>query len=541
MNNNLHTLFFEVTSRCNAFCDHCGSRCTAEQKDELSAEDFKKVLDSVKKHYGTKTIMLNVTGGEPLIRKDLFDITAHADKIGFKWGLVTNGTLITDEVIKKMKKTHMSTITISLDGMEKTHDEFRHIPGGFNKIITAIEKLVKEDFIEHIQVTFIANKNNINELPEVYRLLSMMGINSLRISGVDPIGRAKDNKLISLNKDEYNYLFDFMKKHHGSKLPVVWSCAHYFGDREDIVGRFTCTTGKSVGSVLSNGDIFACPNIPRKKELIQGNVLKDDFCDIWDNKFEFFRNPERTKAKKCESCYHWEKCKGDSLHTFDFETKTPQFCYADIFEKNSKNRKANKNSKKKEDKDTSKIILDDLKRKYGSMEAKIIEPVTPKSDSKKVIFSPTATNELMQYFHFGEKHPSNMYEQQVALIGNKIGDSFLIKFVVPSILYNRARNMATMDEFCIKQVLDEVDIINENINKSDSKYQDEFGKVQFLGFAHSHPQDAAFKFSVHDSKNHQDFVKRFGNFVAVLINPQKEKIVCFTEENAVQATLTLLQ
>ena len=74
----LHTLFFEVTSRCNALCDHCGSRCTASKKDELSPETFKKVLDDVAKNFGTKAIMLNITGGEPLMRKDLFEITGYA-------------------------------------------------------------------------------------------------------------------------------------------------------------------------------------------------------------------------------------------------------------------------------------------------------------------------------------------------------------------------------------------------------------------------------------------------------------------------------
>ena len=65
------------------------------------------------------------------------------------------------EVISKMKETHMSTITISLDGMKKTHEEFRHVPGSFDRIISAIERIKKDDFVEHIQVTFIATKNNI--------------------------------------------------------------------------------------------------------------------------------------------------------------------------------------------------------------------------------------------------------------------------------------------------------------------------------------------------------------------------------------------
>ena len=531
----LHTLFFEVTSRCNALCDHCGSRCTASKRDELSSQDFKKVLDNVAENFGTKAIMLNITGGEPLMRKDLFEITEYADSLGFKWGLVTNGMLITDDVISKMKETHMSTITISLDGMQKTHEEFRHVPGCFNRIISAIEKLKDSDFIEHIQVTFIATKNNIYELPEVYRLLSMLEIDSLRISGIDPIGRAKENEHLMLNREEYVYLFDFMKKHRTSPLPVVWSCTHYFGNTENTIDptgkKFKCDTGIHVASVLSNGDIFGCPNIPRRQELIQGNVLKDDFCEVWKNNFEFYRDPNRTKAKQCEGCEYWNYCKGDSFHTFDFETNTPQFCYKKFL--------AEKVDLAKPVDVSYENIIASLVQKNGTMQHLTVKPSTFKAN-KTVIITPQATKDLFDFFHYGECHPSNLYEQQVALVGNNFGNISLVKFIVPAILYNRAGNMATMDDFCISQIMDEVSIINENILKSDLIYQDSFGNVEFIGFAHSHPEETDFRFSIHDANNHKDFVKQYGNFLSIILNPQKKKIVCFSGPDCVQSNLILL-
>lgn len=532
----LHTLFFEVTSRCNALCDHCGSRCTASLGDELSPDDFKKVLDNVAENFGAKAIMLNITGGEPLMRKDLFEITGYADKLGFKWGLVTNGMLITDDVIGKMKETNMSTITISLDGMKKTHEEFRHVPECFDRIIRSIEKLKAGNFIEHIQVTFIATKNNIYELPEVYRLLSMLDIDSLRISGIDPIGRAKDNEHLMLNKEEYIYLFNFMKEHQTSSLPVVWSCTHYFGNTENTIDptgkKFHCYTGIHVASVLSNGDIFGCPNIPRRKELIQGNVLKDDFCEVWKNKFEFYRNPNRTKAKQCEDCEYWNYCKGDSFHTFDFETNTPQFCYKKFF-----GGEIAENAEKVEISYES--IIASLIQKNGEMHYIKVKPSTFEA-KKTVIFTPQATKDLFGFFHYGECHPSNLYEQQVALIGNNLGKISLIKYIVPAILFNRAGNMATMNDFCINQIMDEVSIINENILKSDLIYQDSYGRVDFIGFAHSHPQETDFRFSVHDAQNHKDFVKQYGTFLSIILNPQKKKIVCFSDEDCVQTKLILL-
>lgn len=530
----LHDLFLEVTSRCNAFCDHCGSRCTADQKEELPAETFKNVLDSVAKHFGTKDIMINVTGGEPLMRKDLFEITGYADKLGFKWGLVTNGMLITDEVIEKMKKTHMSTISISLDGLKLTHEKFRHVPGCFDKIITAIQKLKKEDFIEHIQVTFIVTKKNIIELPEVYRLLNMLEIDSLRISGIDPIGRAKDNKDLMLDQGDYEWLFDFIKDNKNSSLPVVWSCTHYFGHTDDTLDstgkKFACYTGIHVASILSNGDIFGCPNIPRRKELIQGNVLKDDFCNVWRKKFEFYRNPNRTRALQCENCEYWKYCKGDSFHTFDFETNTPQFCYKKFFSK--------KESLKRINKMQVRDIILELNKKNGAMQYITIKPANFVAE-KTAMITPQATDDLLNFFHYGECHPSNLYEQQAALIGNKIGSIFLVKYIVPVILYNRASNMAVMDEFCMKQVDNEISIINENISKSDFVYQDSFGDVEFLGFAHSHPQETELRYSIYDTENHKYFAERFGDFLSIIINPQNNEMLCFAGKDIKQATLTL--
>lgn len=532
----LYTLFLEVTSQCNALCDHCGSRCTASKKEELSLENFKKVLEDVKSEFGTKSIMLNITGGEPLMRKDLFELTGYASRLGFKWGLVTNGMLITDEVIQKMKETHMSTITISLDGMKKTHEEFRHVPGSFDKIISAIEKLKESGFVEHIQVTFIATKKNITELPEVYRMLTMLGIDSLRISGIDPIGRAKENEELMLSAEDYYFLFDFMKEHSSSPLPITWSCTHYFGNTEhtlDPTGKkFACYTGIHVASILSNGDIFGCPNIPRRKELIQGNVLQDNFCEVWKNKFEYYRNPNRTKAKQCEDCEYWKHCKGDSFHTFDFETNTPQFCYKNFFPVKQKKTKKTVNHSYVD-------IVAPLVQKNGRLNHLTVKPLK-EEETKTVIFTPQATRDLYNLFHYGECHPSNLYEQQVALIGNQWQEISLIKYVIPAILYNRAGNMATMDDFSIRQIQDEVAIINETMAKADKVYQDSYGNVQFLGFAHSHPMETELRFSTNDTKNHQDFVRQFGDFISILLNPQKKRIVCFSGEECKQAKLVLL-
>ena len=96
----LRDLFLEVTSRCNARCEHCGSSCGEKiPKDEIEAEYLKKALKEIAEHYDANKILLNVTGGEPFIRKDLFDIMEYAGSLGFKWGVTSNGILISSPIL----------------------------------------------------------------------------------------------------------------------------------------------------------------------------------------------------------------------------------------------------------------------------------------------------------------------------------------------------------------------------------------------------------------------------------------------------------
>lgn len=332
----LANLFIEVTSRCNARCEHCGSNCeNIISEDEISADDLKKTLLDISKHYKTKDILLNITGGEPLVRKDLFEIMNYANKLGYRWGMTSNGMLINDEILEKMNQTKMETISISIDGLKQTHESFRKVPGSFDRIIENIKKLQHVPSIKIVQVTTVANKKNLSELEELYRLMKKINIASWRVINVDPIGRAKNNDDILLNKDEYKYLFNFIKeKREENVINVEYGCSHYLDllmEKELRDTYFYCVAGLYVASILSNGDIFVCPNVERRPELIQGNIKKDNFVEIWENKFKIFRNNDRIKNDKCKNCSNWKYCLGDSFHTFDFEKMRPNFCIKDIY------------------------------------------------------------------------------------------------------------------------------------------------------------------------------------------------------------------
>ena len=336
-NPRLRDLFIEVTSRCNAHCDHCGSRCDSRvQPDEVTAEALKNTLLEISRTYDPQDILLNITGGEPLMREDLFDIMGYASNLGFRWGMTSNGMLIDDDVIEKMVETGMETISISIDGLKETHESFRHVPNSFDRIIENIKKLQQTPSIKIVQVTTVVSKRNIHELESLYELMQDIDIVSWRIINVDPIGRAMDNKDILLDPKDYRYLFEFIKEKRKEDLieNIEYGCAHYLGtdlEKELRDTYFICCAGLYVASILSNGDIFACPDIERRPELIQGNIRKDSFVEIWENGFKAFRTENRTSCKKCRSCENWGHCCGDSFHTWDFDKNEPRFCIKNIY------------------------------------------------------------------------------------------------------------------------------------------------------------------------------------------------------------------
>ena len=334
----LKNLFWETTLRCNAKCKHCGSRAGENIKleDELTTEEIKKTLQDIANKYDAREILINVTGGEPLLRQDLFEVMEFANNLGYYWGMTTNGILISDEIIEKMKQAGMSTISISLDGLEETHDEFRQVKGSYIKIIENIKELKKADFLNYLQITTVVNKSNINELEQLYNEIQLLHIDSWRILNMEPIGRTADNKELLLSSNEYKDLLSFIKeKRKKSKFDITYGCSHFLGmkyEKEVRNQMFFCIAGFITASILYNGDIYVCPSVERRKELVQGNVKIDDFIEVWENKFKWFRNLEKLKCKKCENCHDWKYCLGGSLHNWDFDNKTQKLCLNRISE-----------------------------------------------------------------------------------------------------------------------------------------------------------------------------------------------------------------
>ena len=325
-------LFWECTLSCNASCKHCGSSAEKRKYEgELTTQEIKNAFKQIANDMDASKIFINVTGGEPLVRKDLCDVMEYVtNELGFHWGMTTNGILLTEENIEKLRKANMETISISIDGLEETHDEFRGVPNSYKKIINNLNNLKKSGYVKHIQVTTVFHKKNIKELEELYEVMLDLGLDSWRLASMDPIGRANENNDLLLDGKDLKKLLDFIKsKKKDKRLELTYGCPGFLGlDYEKEVRKyyFFCRTGINIASILYNGDLFVCPNVPRIKSLIQGNIRTDNFKDIWDNKYKEFRTNDRTKCGECEKCKYWDYCLGGAYHTWNFEENKQNKC-----------------------------------------------------------------------------------------------------------------------------------------------------------------------------------------------------------------------
>ncbi len=328
----LKDLFWECTLSCNAKCKHCGSSAENKTYDgELSTEEIKNAFKQIATDMDARKIWINVTGGEPLVRKDLCDVMEYATcELGFHWGMTTNGILLNDDNINKLKKANLDSISISIDGLEDTHDSFRGIKGSYKIIIDNIQKVVKANFVKFIQVTTVFHKDNINQLDELYDIISNLGVDSWRLVSMDPIGRANDNNDLLLDGSEIKKILDFIiTKKKEKKIDLTYGCPGFLGveyEKEVRRALFYCRTGINVASILYNGDLFVCPNVPRIPKLMQGNIKTDRFKDAWENKYKEFRTKDRTKNEQCYDCKWWDYCLGGAFHTWNFEDNCQNKC-----------------------------------------------------------------------------------------------------------------------------------------------------------------------------------------------------------------------
>ena len=330
----LTSLFLELTINCNEHCRHCGSSCgDIKPKDELTTSEICDFLDYCAKRLSLSQTRLCITGGEPLMREDFFEIMSYANKLGFSWGMTSNGILIDDSIASRLAAAGMRTVSISIDGLPETHDWFRQRNGSYEAAMEGVRASVRRPEFAHVQVTTVVHKKSLPELSRLYDILSREKLGSWRVINIEPIGRARQQPELLLDAEEYKKMFRFIyEKRNAGGMEVTYGCSHYLGkdwERELRNWYFICNAGIYTASVMYNGDIGACLDIERRPELIQGNIRRDDFMTVWQDGFSGYRDGSRL-SEECRSCTEAEFCAGDSFHTWNFDENKPNLCFKGI-------------------------------------------------------------------------------------------------------------------------------------------------------------------------------------------------------------------
>ena len=312
----LQQLFWESTLRCNVHCLHCGSDCSSsEVTPDMPAEDFLNVLDkSVTPHVDPHKVLIIISGGEPLMRTDLAEVGKALKQRGYPWGMVTNGLAMTEKRFKELMASGLRSMAISFDGMKDNHNWMRQHLLAFDGATRAIKLAAATPSLTWDVVTCV-NQRSFLQIDEMREYLWSIGVRNWRLITIDPMGRAAENTELLLSPEQHRYLLDYIRDRRKEGLHISYSCEGFMPDYEGEIRDylFHCMAGISVASILIDGSISACTSIRGK--YYQGNIYKDDFWDVWENRFESYRNREwMRKQEPCNNCKLFRYCEGGGMH-----------------------------------------------------------------------------------------------------------------------------------------------------------------------------------------------------------------------------------
>jgi radical SAM enzyme (rSAM/lipoprotein system) len=284
---------------------------------DMPFEDFLRAMLPLKDVYRPDSITVAITGGEPLMREDLAQCGRTLREHGFRWGMVTNGYGYTPAIHEQLLAAGMGSVTVSLDGLQSTHNWLRMDDQSFDRAVSALELIAASPRLIYDVVTCV-NKKNINELEQIKELLITKQTVAWRLFTIAPIGRAAHNSDLILSPAQLQQLMDFIVRSRADKrIKTNFSCEAYLGEyeREARDAFFFCRAGIQIASVLIDGSISACPNIDR--HFVQGNICRDSFLDVWNNRFEVMRDRRWTKTGICRNCKDYRNCHGGAMHLWN--------------------------------------------------------------------------------------------------------------------------------------------------------------------------------------------------------------------------------
>lgn len=327
----LRLVAWEMTTACNLACVHCRAGAGLEpDPNELTFDEGCRLIDGIRKVANPILIM---TGGEPLVRKDFFDLASYAIRGGLRAVLATNGVLVTDAVAREIAVVGIPRVSISLDGATAhDHNAFRKVPGAFEASLQGIDNLRRQAV--SVQINTTLTRRNCGQLGEIMRLAESLGASAFHVFLLVPTGRAKTMSGEEMGPDEYEEtLKEFYHLSRSSAMETKATCAPQYyrimrqlAESEGVqISEKTfgmnartrgCLAGLSFVFVSHKGELQPCGYF----DVQAGSVREAEFNQIWENAglFRDLRNFSLLEGK-CGKCNFVRYCGGCRARAYEAE------------------------------------------------------------------------------------------------------------------------------------------------------------------------------------------------------------------------------
>jgi len=302
-------LQWHLSENCNLKCLHCYQE--NHKPIQLSYEQLEKIYKQYKNLLKKLKMKghINITGGEPLCNPHLFkilDLIKKDEKL-ISFSILTNGTLITENIAKKIKSYNPYYVQVSLEGGQKTNDYIRG-KGTYKKIAKGIKNLKKYNIFTSI--SFTATTLNYKEFPKVVSYAKKYKVDNVWSDRYIPLGDSEDKNL-SLNVSQTQEYLSIMakerlklKRKQFNKITISMYRALQFQKTNDFA--YGCTAGDTLLTVMENGDLVPCRRMP----IVVGNLLKDDMYKLYKTNSILKELRKNTIPDDCNDCEHAQMCHG---------------------------------------------------------------------------------------------------------------------------------------------------------------------------------------------------------------------------------------
>jgi len=322
---------WNFTNACNLRCKHCYQRADKPTPDELSTEEAKGIIDQLDE---MNISSIAFSGGEPMIRRDFFEVARYAASKGLYVSVATNGTMLTEKNVKRLKQSGVSYVEVSLDGARaETHDSFRGIEGTFERTVNGIRNAVEGGL--YTGIATVSTRNNLFEIPDIIELAKNLGVGRVIVFNFIPTGRGEEIVDIDLSPERREELLKYLYKElSGGEIEALSTAPQYarvclqqsLAEGRDVsapthfaalnlpsrtrqLADFLggCGAGRLYCAIQPNGLVTPCVFLP----IVVGDLRKQSLKEIWSTSKVLNDLSDRDALKgRCGHCPYRYVCGG---------------------------------------------------------------------------------------------------------------------------------------------------------------------------------------------------------------------------------------